>query len=324
MVTLATGGTVAGVAGTASAVTYTLFGLEVSGGADSYKVLAQGQLPNAAATLYTVPAATVALVRRIVLANATGNTVAGVILYVNGTGAGNQISGTFSIPPNGSAVFEDRGWTIYDSLGNVFYKYTSIFDVTAAAATTPLVASAAGSAAIVARRDHAHQSPGGVASNNVTTVATSETQLIGATFPANFLNAGTTVRFKASIVGTNANVAESLIFNLKVGHASLTGTQVVTITVTTVANAATQAITVVGFLTFRTTGTAGQCGGELAVYGTNAASGLINVLNAISSNVAMNKAWDSTVTNVVELTATHGNTGNSITVECSILEVVEM
>lgn len=324
MITLAATNTIRAVAGTGSAITYTLFGLEFASAVDTYKVLAQGQVASSVGTIYTAPASTQSFVRQITLANTTSSAVSGVILYVNGTAATNQISGSFTIPANGSAVLDDKGWTVYDSLGNLFYSYTNLFDNTAVANTTPLIKSTAGSATTMAHRDHTHLSPGGMTSTNATFNSAAEVQLVGLTFPANSINAGTAVRFKAMCVGTNTSSTESLIFKLRIGHASLTGTQIVTVTLSTIASATNQPITVFGFATFRTTGVAGTCGGEIAIYGTNASTGLVTILNSISSNVSMNIAWDSTITNVVELTITHGNVSNSVIVENAVMELVKI
>lgn len=102
MLTLDTGKTLQGVAGTVAAVTYTVTGDEVST-SDGFKVLAQGQLPSTAGVLYTVPASTSTLIKQITLANATGTAVSGVKFYVGGTAATNQII-TLSIPASGSAT----------------------------------------------------------------------------------------------------------------------------------------------------------------------------------------------------------------------------
>ncbi len=118
MLTLAGTNTIAGIAGTTTAITYTITGAEVTTGTPTYKVLAQGQLATSASTIYTVPAApATALVKTIHLANVTGSAVAGVALYVNGTSAGNRISGSFTIPANGWATVDADGWRIYDANG---------------------------------------------------------------------------------------------------------------------------------------------------------------------------------------------------------------
>lgn len=119
MITLATTETLRGVAGSATAITYTISGMELSSGVETYKTLAQGQLANAAGTLYTAPASTVTFIKTIHLANATGSAVSGVILYVNGTAAANQITGSITIPANGWATFDQNGWQVYNATGQV-------------------------------------------------------------------------------------------------------------------------------------------------------------------------------------------------------------
>lgn len=66
---------------------------------DTYKVLSQTQIPNAAAAQYTVPGATQSIVRSIVLCNTSASPVT-VSLFVNGAAASNKILDTYSIPAN--------------------------------------------------------------------------------------------------------------------------------------------------------------------------------------------------------------------------------
>lgn len=112
--TLTAAGTIAGVAASASTVTYTIFGDEV-GTADSFKKLAQGQLPAAAATVYTVPGATQSIVKTIVLDN-NGVTAQLVSMYIDGTAATNRI-GSFTIPAGGNATWTAAGWAMHDTTG---------------------------------------------------------------------------------------------------------------------------------------------------------------------------------------------------------------
>src|ERR1035437_3126003 len=104
MLTLAATNTISGVAGTTTAITYSIFGMTLLAGVETYTILAQGQLATSAGTLYTVASSTTAFVKQIVLANATSSPVTGVKLFVNGTAAGNQITGSLTIPANGSAM----------------------------------------------------------------------------------------------------------------------------------------------------------------------------------------------------------------------------
>lgn len=116
MITLETAGTFRGKAGTATAITYTLHGDEV-GASDSFKTIAQGQLGSSTTTLYTVPGSTQTLIKQIHLANATGSDVTGIVFYVNGTAAANQITGTMKIVANGTATYTNGEWRFYDANG---------------------------------------------------------------------------------------------------------------------------------------------------------------------------------------------------------------
>lgn len=117
MIVLEAAKVLAGVASAASAITYTIEGMELLAGVESYKTLAQGQLASSAGTLYTVPASTQTFIKSIHLANTTSADVPGVKLFSGGTGAGNQITGSFTIPANGWAAFEENGWNVYDATG---------------------------------------------------------------------------------------------------------------------------------------------------------------------------------------------------------------
>ncbi len=87
-----------GLAGTATAVTYTVFGVSVPSGV--YGVLAQGQLATTDSTLYSVPPNTTGFLSLVLLANSTGSAVTGVTLGVNGSAAtgANQILPGVTIP----------------------------------------------------------------------------------------------------------------------------------------------------------------------------------------------------------------------------------
>lgn len=111
--TLEAAKTVAGVAANATSVTYTILGDEV-GVSDSFKVLAQGQLPAAAGTLYTTPGATATIVKTILLINTAG-TAQAVTMYLGGTAAANSI-GSFNIPTGGSATWNGV-WNLRDANG---------------------------------------------------------------------------------------------------------------------------------------------------------------------------------------------------------------
>jgi hypothetical protein len=117
MLTLAATNTLQGVAGTATTITYTIFGMEFSGGVETYKVLAQGQLGTSVSALYTVPSSTTTFVKTIILTNTTSDLVGGITLLVNGTAAGNQIVNSISITGNGTAILDDSGLKLNDGQG---------------------------------------------------------------------------------------------------------------------------------------------------------------------------------------------------------------
>ena len=117
MLTLAAAETLRAVAGAATALTYTVFGMELLAGVESYKTLAQGQLPSSVGTLYTAPASTQVFVKSIHFANATSSDVTGIKLYKNGTAAANQITGSLTVPANGWAVYNDDGWAVFNASG---------------------------------------------------------------------------------------------------------------------------------------------------------------------------------------------------------------
>ena len=117
MITLAPGETLRGVAGTATAVTYTVFGMELVGGVESYKILTQGQLAVAAGVLYTAPIGTLVFIKQICLINNTASQVSGITLYVNGTAAANAIK-SFIFPAYYMMTYTSgSGWKSYDNNG---------------------------------------------------------------------------------------------------------------------------------------------------------------------------------------------------------------
>lgn len=142
MLTLAAGDTIAGVADAATTVNVTIFGLEISAGVETYKCLYQGQLAAAAATLYTVPASTVALVRSIHVVNTSAAAARTFQLFRGGTAAANAITDVKTLPIGGSAVYDGDGWSIYPASSDPWVTTvpvgTQIIDSQAAAAI-PLV-----------------------------------------------------------------------------------------------------------------------------------------------------------------------------------------
>lgn len=108
--------TLQGVAGTASAITYSVFGDAIVGGTDEFKLLAQGALPSSAGLLYD-DALAETIVKVIRLVNVTGSPVTGIKFFVGGTTPlGNQID-QLDLPAFGSATLSGEGSQIRDASG---------------------------------------------------------------------------------------------------------------------------------------------------------------------------------------------------------------
>lgn len=128
-----TGSTLNGKAGTATAVTYTIFGDRKST-TNNYEIVGQGQLASSTGALLTtspVAASTSLLISSMTFQETTGNPVTGIVLYVGGTGAGNQVV-RFSLVANGSATYANGEWTAYDSGGGILGGSGFVTSVTAA------------------------------------------------------------------------------------------------------------------------------------------------------------------------------------------------
>lgn len=133
MITLAAGNTLKGKAATGTAVTYTINGDSVASGADTFQVLGQGQLASSTGDLLSttpVPSSTVYLIKNILLTNTTASPVTGIILYVNGSAAANQVV-QISLVANGSAIYNNGEWKTYDSGGSTLGGAGIVTSVTA-------------------------------------------------------------------------------------------------------------------------------------------------------------------------------------------------
>jgi hypothetical protein len=117
MLVLATADYLAGDADVGSKVTATIFGMELNGSTEVYKVLYQGQLAASAATIYTAPSSNVAFVKSITVVNP--DTVSHTFqLFRGGTADANAITPSYTLLPGGMAIYEDgRGWTFYSASG---------------------------------------------------------------------------------------------------------------------------------------------------------------------------------------------------------------
>jgi len=111
MFTLATADYIAGVASVATQVTCTIFGMELNGTTEVYKVLYQGQLPSSAATIYTAPASNTSFIKTITVVN-NDSSARTFQLFRGGTAAANAITPAISLAASGgTATYEDGyGW----------------------------------------------------------------------------------------------------------------------------------------------------------------------------------------------------------------------
>lgn len=118
MLTLNATDTLSAVAGTASAVNYAFFG-DVINPSDAFGGLPSGQLPSSVGAIWN--ATTGQSLVRLRLSNTTGSPVSGIKIFKNGTGAANQITGSFTIPANGTATLDDQCLAVWDGNGALIY-----------------------------------------------------------------------------------------------------------------------------------------------------------------------------------------------------------
>lgn len=145
MVTLAATEFIAGVADVASKLTMLVFGMELNGSTETYKVLYRGQLPSSAASLYASPASTTAFIKTITIVN-TDVVSRAFTLFINGTTDPYKFSGSLVIAPGGSATYEDgAGWstttilagdTLLNDTHSGYSDYSAIADPSAPSTDT--------------------------------------------------------------------------------------------------------------------------------------------------------------------------------------------
>lgn len=288
---LGSGNTLQGLAGTASAVTYTVFGLTTSSGTPNYAVLAQGQLGTSNAILYTVPYGGSTFVTLISLANTTATAVSGVSLGINGTSAtaSNLVLSSVTIPANGSLTYQSGGLAIRDVNGNL------------PTASVLCGSSVAASAAIV----------------------NAEAQVVACTMPANTMAAGTTFRITAAGQITTAGSPGNDVFTVRIGTTTLTGNIAATVTAAAVASITSQPFFVEFLVTVRTAGASGTVVGQGIVNSTHVTTGAFTSLNIVGITTS-SVAVDTTAQKVVELSVVTGAATSSITFQNAAIQVVRL
>lgn len=111
--------TLQGAAGTASAVTVSVWGVNVtvSTGAEVFGLLYQGQLPASAGVLFTVPTGQAYIVKSINITNSTGSSVSGVQFFQGGSAAANSLIGPITMAGHYTLTGSENGWAMTDAAG---------------------------------------------------------------------------------------------------------------------------------------------------------------------------------------------------------------
>lgn len=272
MITLASTDTISGVAGTATTITYSLFGMEYLSGTETYKRLAQGQLGSTVGTLYTVAASTTTFIKEMRFINTSlSAAVAGVIIYAGGTAAANQITGSMTIPAGGTCIINDTGVQMTDQYGNDLVTSSTAPDNS-------------GLAALVA---------------TTSAINTTETIITSAVLAANSLKAGTTFRCFASGTCTSS-AANASNFRIRIGTAGNNTDAVAAVVTPTAAASGTNIPFYVEFMvTVRTAGSSGTAlgVGNLTNNGVTGVSAAASVVGQVTATVTVN----TTVANTVQI-----------------------
>lgn len=251
MLLLGAAETLAGVAQSASKVTCTIMGMELSGSTETYKLLDQRQLAAAAATIYTVPGSTVAFVKSIMVVNTDTAASMTFQLFRGGTAQANAITPILVLPPSGMASYVDGvGWQVLDSAGNLLTRPS-----TGAPLSAILTANTA---------------------NQASTTEAIVSQVMN--IPANYLQIGSTFDIQLAFSAAQGAVAQTtpgILFQLRWG--GLAGTIICGVgTITAATLLAALAGQIRGQMTIRTIGATGTAMGFLHVTdprGTRVAAG---------------------------------------------------
>jgi hypothetical protein len=243
--------------------------MEFVSSTESYKKLAQGQLGTSASTLYTVASSTTVFIEEIRLINATSSAVAGVILFNGGLTAAFQITGSFTIPANGTCIINRSGMAVLDSSGSNYVATTP------SNLATSITAASAG-------------------------INSAETSVVSLTIPANYIStAGKTFLLTAFGVCTSS-AANASNFRARIGTAgSSADNAAAVITPTAAASGTAIPFLVEMVVTVRSVGSGGSIigGGALNNNGVTGVSAAAVVAASLTATVALN----TTVQNILQL-----------------------
>lgn len=200
------------------------------------------------------------------------------------------------------------------------------FDATAPGKATPGAASVVGVVNFAARRDHAHQESGGVASIVAASagINTTETQIVGFTIPANLLTAGSTFRLTAQGICTST-VANAATFRCRIGTSSLSGNIACAIAPVGTTTATSAPFMVDMLVTVRTTGAGGTVIGNGVVL-ANSASGALQAFTGFQTLAATTAtvAVDTTANKIIELTFVSAATTTTLTFHNAAIDFLKM
>jgi hypothetical protein len=111
----------------ATTVTSTIFGMELNGTTETYKILDQRQLASSVATIYTATANGPTFVKSVHVVNTDSANSRTFQYFTNGTASANAITPIYTLLPGGMAVYEDdgQGWTFYTASGQILQSQYS-------------------------------------------------------------------------------------------------------------------------------------------------------------------------------------------------------
>jgi hypothetical protein len=197
-------------------------------------------------------------------------------------------------------------------------------DSTAVNPTTPLALSTAGSAILAARRDHTHQSPGGISAITSASgaISTVDTSVVSATIPANFLQAGTTIRVK--VAGTcTSSATNTPTFVLRIGtNNNNTDTALVTCTGTSATSGSSIPFFAEFYMTVRAAGSSQVVAASGFLYNSTQTGISINFVSA-GASVSVAGTVTTTSQNFLNLFFIAG-TNTAATFQIASIDVVKM
>lgn len=156
--------------------------------------------------------------------------------------------------------------------------------------------------------------------SNVGAFSTSETQVVGATIPANSWTVGSTYRIRAfGQVVANSSAAHTVTLRCRIGTSSLSGNIAASRAPATSGTASGDPFSVEALVTCRSVGASGTVIGGVAIIGN--ATQPFNAAQFIG-NSGSTVVVDTTAANVIELTGVTSNAGTTVAFHLATIECV--